>query len=137
MATLLLKTEPDEYSFADLVRDGRTSWTGVTNAQARAAMRAAAKGDVALIYHTGGEKRIVGLAKLVSGPHADPDAEEGDDKSVAFDLAPVKAAKTPVTLAQIKGDKRFAAFALVRQSRLSVMSVPDDLAAILREMAGL
>jgi predicted RNA-binding protein with PUA-like domain len=135
MATLLLKTEPSEYAFGDLVRDKRTVWSGVTNAQALIAIRGARKGDEAFIYHTGDEKRIVGLAQITSDAYADP---EGDDPKLAvFDLKPLRAAKTPVTLAQIKADPAFAGFALVKNSRLSVMVVPAELDRLLRRLAGL
>jgi predicted RNA-binding protein with PUA-like domain len=135
VATLLLKTEPTEYAFDDLVRDGRTVWSGVKNAAALIALRAARKGDEAFIYHTGSEKRLVGLAKLTSGPYPDPSA--GDERLVVIDLAPLRALPTPVTLAQVKGDARFSNFALVTQSRLSVMPVPGELDTILRQWAGL
>ena len=136
MATLLLKTEPGEYSWGDLVREKRCVWTGVTNNAAQKAMREAKEGDEALLYHTGDEKRIVGLATIASDPYPDPDDETG--KRVVFDLKPVRAAKTPekATLALIKADGRFADFALVKQSRLSVMHVPAAIGAALRKMAG-
>ncbi len=135
MATYLFKTEPGEYSFDDLVRDKRTAWTGVTNAQALIALRQCAKGDEVLIYHTGDVKAVVGLAKVVKGAYPDPGA--GDPKLVAVDIAPVRAAGTPVTLAAIKGDARFKDFLLVRNSRLSVMAVPAGVDAAIRGMAGL
>ncbi|MDX2114169.1 MAG: EVE domain-containing protein [Planctomycetota bacterium] len=135
MATLLLKTEPDEYSFDDLVRDGTTAWTGITNAAALLAVRSAAKGDQAFVYHTGREKRIVGLAVVTRGPYPDPDAN--DEKLVAIDIKGIQPVPRAVTLAEIKADARFASFALVRQSRLSAMVVPAQLDAILRQMAGL
>lgn len=135
MATLLIKTEPSEYSFDDLVREGKTVWNGVTNPGALIAMRAARKGDEALVYHTGDERRIVGLAAITSDPYPDPGA--GDEKFVAFDLAPLRPARSPVSLAKIKGDPRFGGFALVRQGRLSVMAVPPEFDGPLRKMAGL
>lgn len=141
MATYLLKTEPSEYAYADLVRDKSCVWTGVANPQARGFLRAMKAGDTAFIYHTGDEKAIVGLAKVTKGAYADP-AEpglngNGEIKSPVVDLAPLKPAKTPVTLATIKEDRRFAEFALVKSSRLSVMPVPADLDKALRGMAGL
>ncbi len=135
MATLLLKTEPSEYSYDDLERDRLTTWSGVKNAQALQALRSARSGDEAFIYHTSAEKRIVGLAGVVSDPRPDPRAE--DDRAVCLDIAPKRRAKTPVTLEQIKADKRFARFLLVRNSRLSVMQVPDAMDRLLRRMAGL
>lgn len=137
MALLLIKTEPGDYSWDDLVREKRTTWAGVRNAAALLHLRAARKGDRALIYHTGGEKRVVGLAEVVKGPYPDPEADPPDERRVVIDLAPRKAANPPVTLASIKADRRFADFALVRQSRLSVMPVQEPLAPILLKMAGL
>lgn len=141
MPTLLLKTEPSEYSFADLTRDKRAPWTGVANAQALIHLRAMRKGDLAFIYHTGDEKAIVGLAKAVSNPYEDPQqpgqTPAGEPKFAVIDLAPVKPAKAPLALAAIKADKRFAKFALVTHSRLSVMPVPDDLAKLVQSLAGL
>ncbi len=141
MATFLLKTEPSEYAYADLVRDKKTVWAGVKNAAALGFLRSMNKGDEALIYHTGDEKAIVGLAAIASGPREDPDqpgqTADGKPKFAVVDLTPLRAAKAPVTLATIKGDARFAQFALVKQSRLSVMAVPADLDAALRKLAGL
>lgn len=133
MATFLLKTEPGAYSFADLERDKATLWEGVTNAAALLRMRAAKKGDEAFIYHTGGERAIVGLAQITSDARAPKD----DPKLAVFDVRALRRAKTPVTLATIKADKRFASFDLVRQGRLSVMVVPPELDVALRTMAGL
>ncbi|MEZ6242160.1 MAG: EVE domain-containing protein [Phycisphaerales bacterium] len=141
MATYLLKTEPDCYSYPQLVKDKRTAWDGVANAAARGFMRQARKGDEAFIYHTGNEKAIVGLAQIVTDPYEDP-AEpglngKGEMKSPLFDIKPLRAAKTPVTLAQVKADPRFKNFELVRIARLGVMPVPAKLDAALRKMAGL
>lgn len=132
--TLLLKTEPTDYSFADLQRDGATIWTGVKSPAAQLALRNAKKGDDALIYHTGNEKQIVGLARITRGPFPDPTSD--NEKLVAIELKVLKPVKTPVTLARIKSDKRFAEFALVKQSRLSVMPVPTAMEEVLREWAG-
>lgn len=141
MATYLLKTEPDEFSYADLVRKRREPWDGVTNAAAQKCMRGIKKGDEAFIYHTGGEKRIAGLAKVVKGAYPDADkpgeTAAGETKFVLFDVSPVKEAANDCTLAMVKADERFADFALVKQARLSVMLVPADLDALLREMAGI
>ena len=141
MATFLFKTEPTEYSFDDLARDKRTTWSGVSNAAALAHLRTARKGDEVLVYHTGDEKAIVGLARVIADPYEDPErpgrTPSDEPKFAVVDLAPVQRAKTPITLATIKADKRFAAFALVKQSRLSVMAVPPPLERALREMAGL
>ena len=135
MATLLLKTEPGEYSFDDLLREKKTVWSGVSSAPALQAIRAAKKGDEAFIYHTGDEKRIVGLAQLTSDPYPDPDQD--DPKLIVFDLKALRRVPEPVPLARVKADARFASFALVRQSRLSVMIVPQELDVILRGWTGL
>lgn len=133
MSTWLLKTEPSEYGFADLQRDKKTVWSGVSNNLALKHLREIKKGDTLLIYHTGDEKAVVGIAKAVSDAYADPKA--GDPKLAVVDAAPVKPLKQPVTLAQLKADKRFKDFALVKISRLSVMPVPDDVEAALLELA--
>ena len=142
MATYLFKTEPGDYSWDDLVRDKRTDWTGVSNAAAQKHMRAVRKGDEVLFYHTGSDKRVVGLAKVVKGAYPDPDrpgtTAAGETKFVLVDIAPVRAASTDgATLAAIKADERFADFALVRQSRLSAMPVPPALDKAIRTLAGL
>jgi len=137
----LFDTEPTEYSFVDLHPEKHTTWTGVSNNAALAALRACRKGDQVLIYHTGDQRSIVGLAKVTSAPKQDPDrpglTADGEPKFAVVDIAPVKPARTLVALATIKADKRFAKFALVTQSRLSVMLVPPELDAALRELAGL
>ena len=126
----LLKTEPSTYSYADLVRDQVTTWDGVKNPTALNHLRAMKNGDQALFYHTGDEKAIVGVARIISNPYADP--KLGDPKRVVVDLAPVRAPKRPVTLARVKADPRFVAFALVRIPRLSVMPVtPEQWEALL------
>lgn len=141
MATYLLKTEPDDYSYEDLVREKKTIWDGVSNPGACVNLRRMVKGDEALIYHTGKVKAIVGVAKVVRGAYPDPKRPEetsaGDIKYPVVDITPSKAAKTPVTLKDIKADDRFADFALVRQGRLSVMEVPRKLDTILRRLTGL
>lgn len=141
MEMFLLKTEPGEYPFAALQRDKQTTWNGITSNAALAHLRSARKGDFAFIYHTGDERAIVGLARFTSDPYQDPKQpglnDAGKPRFPVIDLKPVRAAATPVTLAQIKADPRFNDFALVRQSRLSVMPVPADLAGLIRTMAGL
>ncbi len=137
----LLKSEPGEYSFADLVREKRCVWSGVSNPGALIALRSIRKGDEIFIYHTGNEKAIVGLAKAASNPYEDPErpgtTNDGLPKFAVVDLTPGKPAKTLVTLTAIKADSRFEAFGLVTQSRLSAMPVPEALAKVLREWAGL
>jgi predicted RNA-binding protein with PUA-like domain len=120
----LVKEEPSHYNFDDLVRDGKTSWTGVKNPLAQKNLRSIRKGDEILYYHTGEEKAVVGLARAISEPYADPSDKEGS--LYAVDVEPVKKLKTPIRLAAVKADKSFAAFPLVRIPRLSVMPVSDD-----------
>ncbi len=117
----LLKTEPSTYSFADLQREGRARWDGVSNPVALRHLRTMHKGDQAFVYHTGKEKAIVGIARIVSDPYADP--KHADPKLVVVDLEAVGSLSTPVTLAAIKADKQFAGFDLVRIPRLSVVPV--------------
>jgi predicted RNA-binding protein with PUA-like domain len=141
MSTFLVKTEPDDYSFADLVKDKKTVWSGVSNAAALGHLRSIHKGDQVLIYHTGDEKAIVGLAEAVTDPYEDPKQKgktpEGKPKFAVVDLKPIRAATSPATLAQIKADKRFKELGLVKIGRLSVMPIPPDLDKPLRTMAGL
>ena len=125
MPTWLLKTEPSEYSFADLLRDGGAVWSGVTNPLALKHIRSMRKGDVAFIYHTGAEKRIVGLATIAADPYADPKA--GDPRIVVVDVTAGRPLAKAVSLAAIKADARFKDFPLVRMGRLSVMPVPREL----------
>ena len=117
----LLKTEPTTYGWADLARERRATWDGVSNPVALGHLRAMRKGDEAFVYHTGGEKAIVGIARVASDPYPDP--KLSDPKRVVVDLEPIRPLARAVTLASVKADKRFADFALVRQSRLSVMPV--------------
>lgn len=141
MTTWILKTEPDTYAYDDLKREGQTTWDGVTNNAALVHLRNIRKGDYALIYHTGNEKRIAGLAKVTSNPYEDPANpglnKDNKPKFAVVDLKPVKAAQASLTLADFKADPRFASFDLVRLPRLSVMPVPEDLEAIIRDRAGL
>src|SRR6266705_717841 len=113
----LVKEEPTHYSFDDLVRDGRTAWTGVRNPLAQKHLRSMREGDRIFFYHTGDVKAVVGVAKAACAPYPDPADKTG--KLYAIDVAPVKKLKSPVTLAAIKADNTFASFPLVRISRLS------------------
>jgi predicted RNA-binding protein with PUA-like domain len=133
MALWLFKVEPDCYSFADLTRDKKTDWDGVANAVAQKHLRAAAKGDRVLYYHTGDEKAVVGVAEVVAGPSPDPADEAG--KRVVVTLKPVKKLANPVTLAAIKADPAFAGWELVRLPRLSVMPVTPEQWARVEELA--
>jgi predicted RNA-binding protein with PUA-like domain len=129
----LLKSEPNDYSWDDLVRDGSTVWDGVRNNAALLHMRGMKKGDLAFLYHTGKERAAVGVMRLTSDPYPDPDAD--DPKVVVFDVEPVEKLARPVPLSAVKADPAFADFALVRQSRLSAMPVPDDLWQRMMEMS--
>jgi predicted RNA-binding protein with PUA-like domain len=122
MAYWLFKQEPDEFSYADLEAAGSAVWDGVTNALALKHLRAAKPGDRAFYYHTGKEKAIVGVVEVTGGPRPDP----ADESLVVLDVKPVRRLKTPVTLAAIKADERFADWELVRLSRLSVMPVSPE-----------
>ena len=115
----LVKQEPSDYSWSDFVADGGTSWTGVRNFAARNNLRRMSKGDQVLFYHSGEDKAVVGIAKVMRKAYPDSTAKEGDWSAV--DLAPVKALLKPVTLAEIKAKPQLKNITLVRQSRLSVM----------------
>jgi predicted RNA-binding protein with PUA-like domain len=120
----LFKEEPDHYSYDDLVRDGKTAWTGVRNPLAQKHLRSVTKGDRIFFYHTGSQKSVVGVMKADAAAYPDPADKTG--KLYAVDVVPVKKLKQPVTLGSIKADKSFATFPLVRMSRLSVMPVSDQ-----------
>lgn len=141
MASFLFKTEPGEYSFAQLQADQRATWDGITSNAALAYLRTARKGDHVFIYHTGDQKAIVGLAEITSVPREDPKNPglnaAGAAKFPVVDIRPLRAAPQSLTLASIKTDKRFKDFALVRQSRLSVMPVPPELDGHIRKLTGL
>lgn len=122
MAYWLVKTEPETYSWDDLVKEKKGVWDGVRNFQARTHMKAMAKDDTVFIYHTGEEKSIVGIAKVVKSAYPEPK----DNAWVAVDLAPVKKLKKSVSLAQVKADKKLSNMVLVRASRLSVQPVKED-----------
>jgi predicted RNA-binding protein with PUA-like domain len=123
MALWLFKEEPEHYSFADLQRDGKTLWSGVSNALARQHLRNVKRGDRVLFYHTGKEKAVVGVMRVTAGPRPDP--EDDDPKGVAVEVAAVKELPRPVTLTAIKADPVFKDWELVRLSRLSVMPVTE------------
>src|SRR6185295_7484239 len=120
----LMKEEPTHYSFDDLLRDGRTVWSGVRNPVAQKHLQSMRKGDRIFFYHTGDVKAVVGIAKAAGAPYLDPADNSG--KLYAIDVVPVKKLSSPVTLAAVKADKAFASFSLVRIPRLSVMPVTDD-----------
>ena len=133
MAYFLAKTDPTTYSIDDLERDKTTVWDGVRSAAALLAIRAMHPGDEVLIYHSQGEAAIVGLARVVSEPRIDPN----DPKSWVVDITFVRRLSQPVTLREIKESHLFDDWALVRQGRLSTMSVPDKVASWLKEKKAL
>jgi predicted RNA-binding protein with PUA-like domain len=130
----LVKQEPSSYSWSDFVADGQTSWTGVRNFAARNNLRNMQKDDAVLFYHSGEEKAVVGIAKVVRTAYSDMTAKEGDWSTV--DLAAVQALARPVTLREIKGNPRLKGIPLVRQSRLSVMPLAEPEFREIVNMAG-
>jgi predicted RNA-binding protein with PUA-like domain len=133
MAYWLLKSEPFKYSWDQMVADGRTHWDGVRNHQAAANLKAMRVGDHAFFYHSNEGKEIVGIVEIVREAYPDPSDEAG--RFVMVDVAPVSPVKTPVTLAAMKADRRFAELALIRQSRLSVVPVSDEHWVMITAMA--
>jgi len=120
----LFKEEPTHYSFDAFVKDQKTVWSGVKNPVAQKHLRSVRKADRIFYYHTGNEKSVVGVAKATSDAYPDP--KDATKKAFVVDVAPVKKLARPVTLAEVKADRAFASFPLVRMSRLSVMPVTDD-----------
>ena len=129
----LVKSEPEAYSWATFVQDGRTAWTGVRNFTARNNLRAMKTGDPVFFYHSGEEKSVVGVARVARESYPDPTADEGD--WTAVDLAPVKPLARAVALSQIKADKVLREMKLVKQSRLSVSPVTREQFVRLLELA--
>jgi predicted RNA-binding protein with PUA-like domain len=123
MAQWLVKEEPDHYGYDQLEKDTKTVWAGVRNPLAQKHLRGIKKGDRIFYYHTGTEKAVVATAKAASDAYPDPDDASG--KASVVDIVPERKLPRPVTLAEIKSDKAFASFPLVRMSRLSVMPVTD------------
>jgi predicted RNA-binding protein with PUA-like domain len=132
--TWLLKTEPTAYSFAQLQRDKRTVWDGVKNPQALKNLGQVKQGDRLLIYHTGDEKAVVGVAAALGAAYPDP--KKNDPKLLVIDLAPVAALPRAVALAEIKASPKFTGWELVRLPRLSVMPVSAEHWAEIERMAG-
>lgn len=123
MAQWLVKEEPEHYPYDQLVRDRKTVWAGVKNPLAQKHLRTIRRGDRIFYYHTGKQKAVIAIAKAASDAYPDPD--DADGKLFVVDVVPDTKLPRPVTLAEIKADKAFAAFPLVRMSRLSVMPVTD------------
>jgi predicted RNA-binding protein with PUA-like domain len=135
MAYWLVKSEPGSWSWDDQVKAGKTGteWTGVRNFTAQGNMRAMKKGDEVFFYHSGEGKEIVGIARIVKEAHP----ETGADDWQAVDIAAVKPVPKPVTLAAVKAEKKLAAMALVKYSRLSVQPVTEAEWKLVSKMAGL
>jgi predicted RNA-binding protein with PUA-like domain len=129
----LFKQEPSSYSYSQLEADGRTVWEGVTNNLALKHLRSVKEGDKAFFYHTGDEKRIVGLMEIASPPYADP----RDDALTVVDVRPLSKLPRAVSLQMIKSDKSFSEWELVKISRLSVMPVPEPLWKKILKMSGM
>jgi predicted RNA-binding protein with PUA-like domain len=125
----LAKSEPSVYSIDDLKRDKKTTWDGVTNPQAVRAIKDMQPGDRVFIYHSGGVSAIVGVAQVLTAARPDPK----NPKSAVVDLEFLLSLDAPVTLAEIKQSKKFDDWALVRQSRLSTMLVPEKFVSWVRE----
>jgi predicted RNA-binding protein with PUA-like domain len=125
MAYWLLKTEPDCYAWDDLAHDKRAVWDGVSNALALRHIRSMKKGDLALVYHTGGERAAVGIAEVKSQPYADP--KEGDERMAVVDVKAKRKLAQPVSLAVIKADPANAGWDLLRNGRLGVVPVPEKM----------
>jgi predicted RNA-binding protein with PUA-like domain len=134
MAYWLLKSEPHVYSYADLERDQKTIWDGVNNNLALKHIRTMKPGDLALIYHTGDERRAMGIAEVVSEPYPDPSLNE--PKRAVVDVKAVRSLVQPVTLQQVKADSAFEGFDLIRISRLSVVPVSEEHWQHILQLAG-
>jgi predicted RNA-binding protein with PUA-like domain len=130
----LVKSEPEAYSWSQLLKDGKTAWTGVRNFAARNNLRAMKKGDAVFFYHSGESKSIIGIARVAREFYPDPTADEGDWSCV--DLIPEKTLVKPVSLAQIKADNIFNEMPLVKQSRLSVSPLTKAQFERLLKLAG-
>ncbi len=137
MACWLLKTEPDVFNWSQQVKRGAKGepWSGVRNAQARINLRAMKKGDLAFFYHTGDEKAVVGIVKVIREAYPDPSAEKGE--WVMVDVAAAEPLAKPVTLADVKKEPKLANMALVKNSRLSVQPVTEAEWKLVRKMGGL
>lgn len=131
MAHWLMKSEPESYGWADLVRDGGTEWDGVRNNAARLHLKAMQTGDEAFFYHSMSDKAVVGIMRVTRG--AQPDLKAPDWVTVRVE--PVRALERPVTLAEIKAEPKLAKMELIRQSRLSVAPVRDEEWAVVLELA--
>ncbi len=134
MAYWLIKSEPSKYSWDQFVKDKQTFWDGVRNYTARNNLKAMQKGDEVFFYHSNEGLEIVGIAKVIKTFYQDPTTD--DTHWVVVDLKPVRKLKKPVTLTQIKADKRLATMEIVRLSRLSVSVVTDKEWGVVMQLAG-
>ena len=132
MAHWLMKSEPESYSWSDLVRDRATEWDGVRNNAARLHLKAMKTGDEAFFYHSMSDKAVVGIMRITREAQPDPK----DKEWVSVRVEPVRALDRPVTLAEIKAQPKLAKMELIRQSRLSVAPVREQEWAKILEMAG-
>jgi predicted RNA-binding protein with PUA-like domain len=131
VAHWLMKSEPESYGWANLVRDGGTEWDGVRNNAARLHLKAMKPGDEAFFYHSMSDKAVVGVMRIARGAEPDPK----DKEWVSVRVEPVRPLDRPVTLAEIKAEPRLAKMELIRQSRLSVAPVRDEEWAVVLELA--
>jgi predicted RNA-binding protein with PUA-like domain len=129
----LFKTEPSVYSYQQLEKDKKTMWDGVANNLALKNLKDIKKGDLILIYHTGDERQAFGIARALGGAYPDPGKD--NPRMLVVDIEAVKPLPKPVTLAEVKANKKLANFDLVRLSRLSIMKVSDEQWEILEGMA--
>jgi len=134
LAYWLFKSDPDEYSYDQLEKDGKTVWNGVTNNLALKHLRSVKKGDQVFIYHTGSEKKIVGIADVTSTPYSDPEAR--NPRLVVIDLKPKHKLRKTVSLEQLKGIRELAQFELIRLPRLSVMPVDEATSRRILQLSG-
>ena len=135
MAYWLMKSEPEAYSWDDLVRDGGTEWDGVRNNAATLNLKSMKPGDRAFLYHSVSDKAVVGIMEITREAKPDARAKEGE-RWVSVRVEPVEKLRRPITLAEIKAEPRLADIELIRQSRLSVAPIRDSEWKIIQEMAG-
>ena len=133
MADFLFKTEPSEYSFADLLKQGSATWDGVRNPVALKNMRGMKRGDRVFVYHSGAEKAVVGLALATSEAYPDP-KQPAEGSLVVIDLVPLAALRSPVALSLLKADPGFETSPLVRQGRLSIVPLTAPQAARIEKL---
>lgn len=131
MSYWLLKSDPETYSFQNLLKDGKTVWDGIRNAQARIYLKQMRPGDIAFMYHSQTDKEIVGTARIISTPYPDPK----DAEWIAIDIAPLDVFLHAVSLEQIKRDDVLKDMLLVKQSRLSTMPVTSAEARRIEKLA--